>query len=95
MLADRCVLPWDQGQYIWAVIFLSTSSEGQAAPYDSPPGLCLSLLRTLRSADKSQRIKPLFAPCLIRGETVIDQVFVYGLLIGTRESMILHREGSL
>lgn len=48
MLIDSCVLPELQGQYSWTVIFLSSTSEGYAAGYDSPPVL-LQLSRAEQS----------------------------------------------
>lgn len=84
MLADRCVLPRLQGQYSWAVIFLSSRSEGHEAGCDSPP--VLWLLRTAYVADKSKK-EALFTPHLIREEMIVDQVCLYGILITTPQSM--------
>lgn len=52
VLVHRCVLPRPQGQYSWAVIFLSSRNEGHAAGCDSPP--VSWPLRTAYVADKSK-----------------------------------------
>lgn len=72
--ADKCVLSRLQGQYSWAVIFLSSTSEGHAAGYDSPPVLMLCT---------EQINQPFFAASLIGRKIIIDLLFIYGFLITT------------
>lgn len=86
MLVDRCILHNLQGQFIWAVIFLPSTSEGHAAGCDSPP--VLLLLRSLY--DKSKGTKALFTLHLIKEEMIIDQVCItWGLITAPKLTALL------